>query len=279
MDGSESSSPKWFVNTRPRIYRGWIAPTADPDSGCMEWSRQYDPLLESNLFLSFAGLAANGEPSESSALGWIEKYGLLRSNGISTREFQTASQEAYHALKLLEQLRSGDVAVLRSRIDFKDQRVLLDGKDIGIPQLREFNPQKSRWETVLSGDRRVRVLRHVDGIETYIYPEADDEAILLYSVRGLENIVTEKLENVRRMFGTGDDEHPRPLAEWRPQLVDHCPDLLTALWYQFAVMVAERRPMKRCVICGKPFEPRRSTKKTCGDACRQAKSRQNRRKS
>ena len=71
----------------------------------------------------------------------------------------------------------------------------------------------------------------------------------------------------------GDDEHPCPLAEWRPQLVDYCPDLLSALWYQFAVVVAERRPIKRCVMCNAPFVPQRTTKKTCGKACQKRKER------
>jgi hypothetical protein len=143
--------------------------------------------------------------------------------------FRDASKEAHRARSLLEQIRGRDVAALRSRLSYRDRQVLLDGKDIGVLRYQEPNPERTRWKTVRRRGRQVRVLHFVEGVDSYIYPEADDAMILLYSVVGLEHIVTEKLGSIRRVFGTGDDEHPRPLAEWRPQLADYCPDLLSAL--------------------------------------------------
>ena len=47
------------------------------------------------------------------------------------------------------------------------------------------------------------MLHFVEGVDSYIYPEADDDMILFYSVRGLEHIVTEKLGSIRRVVGGG----------------------------------------------------------------------------
>lgn len=291
VGGPEASSPGVFVYHHYTSIGGRIRPDVEPEVRGRDVPplvrKQYEPLREPKLFTSFARLAARGKPSPESALRWTHDYGLLLRGEVGVEEFRDASGEAYRALSLLERIRDGDVAALRSRLSHKivgrkgrkrELRVHLDGRDIGVPQYREINPERSRWETVERKRGPTQELRHVEGVEPYVYPEADDEAILYYSVRGLEHIVAGKLERVRKVFGAGDDEHPRPLAEWRPQLADHCPDLLTALWYQFAQVVQERRPIKRCEFCGEPFTPLRSTGKTCKEACRQAKSRQNRRR-
>ena len=280
LDETEVSSPLWFVYNNYTVIGGQI--TEDLES---DWREQYTPLQEPNLFLSFARLAARGQPSQHSVLNWTHGYGLLRTPKIGIETFRAEAREAYRALSLLEQIRGGDTVTLRSRLSYRqkdplsNRQIHLDDEDIGIAQHREHNPRRTYWESVTRDGKQVDVLRHVDdaSVDLYIYPTTDDDMVLAYAVWGLEHIVTNKLVSVRRVFGAGDDEHPYPLAEWRPKLADYCPDLMTALWYQFAKIVEERRPIKRCVICGNPFTSRRSTRETCSDACRQAKSRRNRR--
>jgi hypothetical protein len=280
VEGIEASTPSWFVHNLYTDAGGMIRPEVEP-----EWHelgvttpglrRQYAPLQEPELFTSFARLAARGKPSQGRVLEWTHRYGLLRMEEIAVAEFQDASVEAYQAISLFEQIGGGSVAELRARLSYRDQQVLLDGEYIGVLRYQEPNPERTRWKTVHRGDRQVEVWHFVEGVGSYIYPEADDEMILSYATWGLERLVLKNLKSVEKEFGYGDDGHPRPLAEWRPRLVDHCPDLLTALWYQFAQIVEDRRPVKHCEMCGGLFVPRRSTKKVCGKACQKKKERRN----
>lgn len=54
-------------------------------------------------------------------------------------------------------------------------------------------------------------------------------------------------------------------------------NLLSAMWLQFAQVVGGSYELRRCPICHRHFMPKRSDAITCKDACRQKKSRKDRR--
>jgi hypothetical protein len=54
-------------------------------------------------------------------------------------------------------------------------------------------------------------------------------------------------------------------------------NLLSAIWLQFAQVVGGCYELRQCPICERYFLPKRSDAKTCNDACRQKKSRNDRR--
>jgi predicted nucleic acid-binding Zn ribbon protein len=84
--------------------------------------------------------------------------------------------------------------------------------------------------------------------------------------------VESKMKDIRLAF-THDFVHPRPFSTYRPRLVASCPDLYSALYYQLACLIEDKRPWMNCVICGLPVPRTRSNRETCSAACRKAKSR------
>jgi len=49
-----------------------------------------------------------------------------------------------------------------------------------------------------------------------------------------------------------------------------CPDLLSAMYLQFYLLITDAEPMRRCQnpACGKPFPATRKNKRFCNDTCR-----------
>ncbi len=251
---------------------------------------QYASLTEPDLFLSFARLGAHGEPSEARVLKWVRKHGLLRRADyeglhssflkrdvqlpvgnelitlkayelnqapMSVREFREEAREAHSYLTLLESIRSGDIKSLRSRISIEQ-----------IDLLSEQGQQYSMRCMALDG----RPIPLVGA------PPADatltDEWVLLDATLCLEHAVESKIKDVRLGFAPNFG-HPRPLSTFRPRLVAECPDLYSALYYQFARFIADERSWTNCVVCGLPMSRTRSNRQTCSDACRKEKSRRN----
>src|SRR5919202_1694999 len=77
--GSAGAALEWPVTNNYAIYRGKIHPYSDD-------VRLTLPLTNSDLFLSFARLGKNGEPSEKTILRWVHQHGLLEREGQSTQE-------------------------------------------------------------------------------------------------------------------------------------------------------------------------------------------------
>ena len=50
-------------------------------------------------------------------------------------------------------------------------------------------------------------------------------------------------------------------------------NLLGAIWLQFAMAITGNKRFTDCEMCGKPFEVKKGTRKTCSDKCRKALSR------
>jgi hypothetical protein len=121
----------------------------------------------------------------------------------------------------------------------------------------------------------------VDGIDTPVDVSAEapltDKLVHEWAAEALESLVEQKLTPMGMIF-TKDTQHPRPTATilgevpYRPRLTPRCPDLETALWFQFASLIGDKRPLRECSECDETFVgPERA--KTCSSRCRQRKKR------
>jgi hypothetical protein len=121
----------------------------------------------------------------------------------------------------------------------------------------------------------------VDGITTQVEVLADeppsDDVVHEWAANALEYLVEQKLDKMGMIF-TPDTRHPRPTStilgevSYRPRLTPRCPDLETALWFQFASLIGDKRPLGECSECGETFVGAQR-RKTCSDRCRQRRSR------
>ncbi len=253
----------WQVAEGYYVYGGEILP--DPEAGW--WKFTIDkPLADPNLFLGFARLGGRGNDlPEALILQWVRKHGLLRLKDSGTDrlslenqapvkldEFREEAQRAHQASTLFAAIHSEDWGAIRSRIGLR--RVDLPGI-VG----------KSSSASV-----------YLDGLPTPVMRDAartlPDQEVRMIAVNGLEGFVQEKLKDVSLSFDHYSG-HPRPQEIYRPRLVFRVPDLYSAIWYQFASLMADTRPVKFCEICEGPIYRPRQDQKTCSDACRQAKRR------
>ncbi len=116
--------------------------------------------------------------------------------------------------------------------------------------------------------RKIPVIEYAEG-------ELTHKVVISIGVIALEALVNEKLHRVRFHFGKNLD-HPRPLSgTYTPVMGWAIPDLLTAAWFQFAMIMADSRLLQTCPFCGELYPRSRSTQETCGkDRCRKRASRQ-----
>jgi hypothetical protein len=260
----------WYVAERYHLIQGRISPDG------LRPKIIY-PLSDSNLFLSFARLAAYGQPSEKRILSWVQRHGLLEredyesfqhvehENGeeqvnqkaMTIGVFRDETLRAYKALTLFQDIRAKNYPALRQRLRTED------------------NPRDEY------GSRNLRYITYVDD-EPLPYEKAlrgayPDYQALQVAANGLEHIVEQQISDVHLHF-VMDTRHPRPLANfmdltYRPRLSPRCPDLRSALWYQFAALMSDKRPLKNCIICGMPFVQTRKDKVVCRKACQKEKER------
>jgi len=79
--------------------------------------------------------------------------------------------------------------------------------------------------------------------------------------QALGNHIDRRIVGVRHTFS------------WPIGLVVNCPDLLTALYWQFACLMSGKRQAGLCKRCGARFEKRRRDHLYCGSNCRSQESR------
>jgi predicted nucleic acid-binding Zn ribbon protein len=263
----------WFVARRYRLFQGLIY----PDGPGLTNSQ---PLSHRNLFLSFARLAAHGQPSEKRILSWVHQHGLLRRQDydnfkhiqdkygerqvnqktLTVEDFRKETRKAYGALTLFQDIRSKNYQALRSRLRSKElHKRDRHGNDWITYQAYLDNEQITNEEGW-----------HLNG-------EYSDSLALKVATTGLEHIVERQISDVHLHF-VMDVWHPRPLSNlldltYRPRLSPRCPDLHSALWYQFAVLISDKHPWENCIICGMPFPQTRKDRVVCGDACQKRKER------
>lgn len=224
--------------------------------------RLYAPLKDPELFISFAKLASRGRPSDKSILGWTHRYGLLKridgkpelpfvsSNTpnqapMPIEDFKDEAMQAYSALNLHADLVQGNIGSLRKRLG------KLREADKKLKPLSKIDKRLVEdWGHEVDGDTRGSSLPWMAEV-------------------ALASFVTIQVEGVRlSLWGSGywasSDGAYKPLTTWE------CPDLLSANYLQFYLLIADALPMRRCLIpsCRMPFPLTRKDRHTCSDTCR-----------
>jgi hypothetical protein len=223
------------------------------------------PLIDPNAFLSFARLAARGKPSKDPILKWVRRYGLieedpweeyhrhkvhylisLEQEPMSVEFFQEEACSAYKLLDLFELSRGKAV---------RDGKVVDELRRRTTVEQFENPPQ-------LGGGRLGAV--YVDGLFSWLAgPEEvmTDSKLFTYCRHAIHTAIEPYLRGMRFVFGLHGKLNLR------------CPDLLSAMYYQFAALVDGRRPTAICPSCNQVFEQKRRDKRFCNDACRVAAKR------
>jgi hypothetical protein len=237
------------------------------------------PLESSDLFMSFAKLAAFGEPSEARIKRWVSRFGLpvkmapkhrgpvtsrlveVNDQGgtvtltvpdddpfsMEIREFREEARYAHDLLDTYLKIRDEDAAGLRTKI--RDPKSRLD-QDF----CNAFKENQRRWGLYAGPDTG----RDLPNGTTY--RELRDHLTTLAAQCALGEITTELVSGVQLRVGVLD---ARGLtSSWK------CSDLLTALYLQFYRLITKSKPIRYCDNCGQPFEATRSNRRFCDPSCR-----------
>ncbi len=227
--------------------------------------RAYAPLKDPDLFFSFARLSARGKPSDSSILRWVRKHGLLRMSidedgkpkrtsakwgeldqaPMHVEELVAESLQAHSALNLHADLDKGNIESLRQRIS-------------KLREARKSGESLSQMDETLVED-----FGHVaDGhFSNGNLPWMAEVKLAAFVMRKVERV---KLGLWGNGFWNSPDGSYKPVQSFR------CPDLYSAMYLQFYLLIAEGLPMRRCEnpSCRMPISLTRSNRRFCNPSCR-----------
>ena len=263
----------WLVAPRYYAPDGRIVADNDPynppdlihgKNGGVRWTK---PLGDPDAFLSFTRLAAHGKPSRDAIWDWVRRYGLLyrldtssphpgveweeargrkrrvyNQKPMTLEEFGREARHAYLLRRLYEMLRADDWPALR-------ERLAQDSTDAyrscpGGPVVRKI----CFGELELLG---VMAARGDTGVRDYL-----DQDRLLETRVALEKHIEKRIQGVEITFSLSGG------------FAVSCPDLRTALYWQFACLVAGKRPFGICDGCKGTFVKTRKDKRFCNSTCR-----------
>ncbi len=272
----------WPVYETYRVWGGIIY--ADGDALAPASRASNRPLENVGLFVSFANLAARGEPSERSALGWVHRYGLLTRDQhtgypepMSLADFQQESICAYELLLLYRNIRARDAEALRRRYTepwFGAPRTAVQR------YFAAFHPTPSKrsreWE------------------------QKSDALVIEMAVTAFESVLEDKLSDIHlshrqyvpkmritdrpapedpRAQVVEVELHPATRGRYAPERSYKCPDLRSAIYLQLDLAYMDQKPIGNCVACGMQFFATRKDKRHCGPTCRSnARHQRNRRR-
>jgi|tagenome__1003787_1003787.scaffolds.fasta_scaffold20877691_2 hypothetical protein len=266
----------WAKSEDYKVAGGWISPKGNETEFIF-------PLSDPGLFLSFARLGARGEPSERSIQGWAKEHGLLegkdsfrdswpdeRAKVFSTQEesdqfiksrikekamkledFRTEVRFANQLLNLYADVRAQNLPAIRGWFTVPPD----------YPRLARQTPidryLESAWNSPFGGKHEVALAKK----DIQSLPEYYGSAVKLlmssasYAVRSV------------RLSVTDWDLLERPPTLSR--ILD-CPDLLSAMYLQFYLLVTNHKPMRRCEnpACRLPFPVTRKDRYYCNATCR-----------
>lgn len=286
------------------IFRGGIWPSSPEGHPEYEKDRTcliYSPLERPELFLSFARLAARGRPSRHSVLKWVSCYGLLKKKDkeqpawsyedkdpyltnnqapMKLEDFIACVERARAALELHSELQKGDVHKVLSRVrdpqthidDLLQEQVTRYFAKLSTTSgaaLQESLSQSERDELLLTaaGVLADEINEHISEVKLVAEP-SDQRATVEHYTRRLHTRIWNKAER-----GEVPDEFPHdPLHRFKKGW--RCPDLLSAIYFQFYLMVTENNPLRRCENprCNIPFEASRKDKRFCNPSCKSSAS-------
>ena len=265
----------WTAARPYTIINGVVIP------GDAKRSHPYFPMSNPDMFLSLARLGSRGEPSESSILGWVNRYGLL--NGYDRlRESGRLHYGPY--IKLAERIVQHPLRVSDFRREVRCANQLL--RLYAEVRSRDYHAIADRFLTPSSPHRPAQPTI----VDQYV---ADWRSSQAYNgVRWmLDEGITSLAREGEQLFGTARDIVLDSLfymvREVRLSLTDlpipggqvangtlpvrrsmRCPDLLSATYLQFYLMVTGGRSMRNCDACGTPFPAKPKNKRHCNATCR-----------
>jgi len=274
---------KWPVARRHRVSAGKVVPlTSD--------ARITFPLLKADLFLSFANLGKNGEPSEKSIINWVDRHGLLCEREapsfptletrvahptdrmpdpapVALRDFRTEVRTAYQLVTLYRDIRARHAEAVISR--YVEPPAFWPHADPSpvdqhLSVRLEAACKKYRVGRNQAGRRRLADLAATSGVNV--------EAMYLHD--GLDvliHCVNRRLWNVRPWVEWNFwDAPPGVSASLGLERWFICPDLLTAMYLEFYLLVTDKKPMRICANpnCRMPFPAVPKHKKFCRGGCR-----------
>jgi hypothetical protein len=97
-----------------------------------------------------------------------------------------------------------------------------------------------------------------------------DGNLQLMATAALEGFITKRLEGVRIAPWSGEYALGSWAARYRPAMSWEVPDLFSALYLQFFLMMTNNLAMRRCEnpACGLPIPATRRNRKFCNPTCR-----------
>jgi hypothetical protein len=211
------------------------------------WFQDVIPLIDPNFFLSFVRLGAQRggeykEPSHVRISKWVKKFGLpakgLGKRGtrespvsMSVEQFRKEVREAWDLWTIHKEAWTENAEALRDRAKYP----------------------RCRWDYHLAVDSDMSDHKSRLVIARTFY-EPLSTAYIGTAHAVLDQIATKKIEDVRPRVYDSD-------LSWS------CPDLLSALYLQFALLRMGDRPKRICENCGTLFPLTREDKYHCDETC------------
>jgi hypothetical protein len=251
-----------LIYAEPQHEGYWIAEGKIVKVYSRLWVNNPSPLVERDFFVSFARLGARGDPTEAKIKKWVSKYGLpevkvrrgsddyervqvgsqtRRQASMTVTEFKHQVQNARQFLFLYAEIARHETDKIRSRIDEPKSRLDWEVR-------RKFK----------SPDQRVLTATSVEGGWRM------DKRALCAALPVLVENVREYVPDLRIRPEVFLDD------VWQSY---ECPNLLSALYLQFWLMILNRLPMRYCDYekCSTPFPCGRSDNEICSATCRSNK--------
>ena len=247
--------------------------------------RYLDAFSDPDLFLSFARLGARGEPSERSILRWVSEHGLLRRENekhgplldtevnqasITVDEFRAEVLCALQLLNLHMDIREENFAALQAKIYVMDEKRHLSSY---WPNTPPTDLEKHFAATREANGKTREALLHLENV----LPVPDDPKWtsldrfdVFIALAGLQQIVKNRLANVRLDFNQNWTRFQPLGSDYRIPRSWYCPDLLSAMYLQLYLLITDFEPMRLCQnpACGMPFPATRKNRMYCNDTCR-----------
>ena len=217
------------------------------------------PLEDEDFFLSFARLGARGDPSDYQIKKWMAKYSLPMAGDMNPghveRQPGGPRQEWWNA--------SMTVAEFNQQVRYARELLILYA-EISRREIDKLKARAARPQSALDKEIR-RAFRHLDYhqlkqlVREGVAKEGKAEIGVSFPV--LVNNVSVHVSQVRL--------HPVVFLDSMSQSYE-CPDLLSALYFQFYLFIRDRMPMRYCdhPTCRTPFPVSRSDRFFCNKSCR-----------
>jgi hypothetical protein len=237
-----------------------------------------NPFAHTDLFYSFARLGASGKPSESRIMQWVSQNGLLtrkdenvsgasvledgaiNQQPISVEDFRSEVSRARAMLELYAEIRRLEVRALNARI--AQPRSAVDR------QLASYFTDDPSYQQVMD---RIDIgigslaIRSVLGAADKVLAEMISESVAGVRPRAIRGYALPM---------SSDEERPSQMRaahkNYRMQQGWFYPDLRSAMYMQFYLLVTQNKPMRSCEnpVCRMPFPATKSNRRFCCDSCR-----------